>query len=538
MNGLRCHVTDTKPDSDAEWDDKEEMVLGVLEMYCQKDVWTTVADDSKFKTCKDKWAEIKRVYGGVGSMSSFNTWVALTSTALDESSPMLSQLQKLNDARITLENNDMKITNLQFSFILIKALPESYSAVASTILATGASKDLSPQMIQDRILNEEGRRSGASASLNKIAPIKRKGDKADKNKIKCYYCQKNGHKSTECRKKKKDAEEKEKKEKGSGAQSTKSVNAHVSTASIEEISDNDHIAISLYAAARSRWMVDSGATHHITPHRSDFINWNPAKGVVSLGGHAEINQIGTGTVAIRPSGGDKIVHLHNVMHVPDAGARYFSVSALMQKGGQITFKDKQFMISVRGQQIAQGYQEGNLFWIDTANVALHAISNAPTPIDLWHERMGHMSYPALERHKDSVKGINIDPSINQTASPCPGCELGKQTRSPFSGSSKRSERRLQIIHSDLGNSTGRPGVFFDDPHPHPPIPAPAPTGAGFPLSRVRVFPRDFERDGGFPHTKVAGSHGGFPYTKVAGQCTGPLDESVELISEGHSCHRA
>jgi hypothetical protein len=43
----------------------------------------------------------------------------------------------------------------------------------------------------------------------------------------------------------------------------------------------------------------------------------------------------------------------------------------------------------------------------------------------------------------------------------------------------------------LGNSMGRPGVFFDDPHPHPPIPVPAPMGAGFPLSRVRVFTRDF-----------------------------------------------
>ena len=93
-------------------------------------------------------------------------------------------------------------------------------------------------------------------------------------------------------------------------------------------------------------MVDSGATHHITPHRSDFISWTPAAGVVSLGGHAEISQIGTGTVVIRPSGGDKIVHLHNVMHVPDAGARYFSVSVLMQKGGQITFKDNILIISI------------------------------------------------------------------------------------------------------------------------------------------------------------------------------------------------
>ena len=451
MNGYRSHLTEAKPSGDAgkTWDPEEEIILGVLEMYCQKDIWQTVQDDSKFNTSKAKWEELKRVHGGVGSMSSFNTWVALTSTALDESSPMLAQLQKLNDARITLENNDMKVSALQFCFILLKALPDSYSTVASTILATGEPKDLSPQTIQDRILNEEGRRSGASASLNKIAPIKRKGDKADKSKIKCYYCQKLGHKSNECRKKKKDAEEKEKKEKGNSATTSKSVNAHITTASIEEIDDNNDLSVSLYAAARSRWMVDSGATHHITPNRSDFISWTPAKGTVSLGGHAEIAQIGTGTVAIRPSGGDKTVHLHDVMHVPDAGARYFSVSALMQKGGQITFKDKVITISAQGRQIAKGYQERNLFWIDTSNAALHAISNSPTSIQLWHERMGHMSTQALKRYKDSVKGIALDLSVIDTQSPCPGCELGKQSRSSFPGSSKRSDRRLRIVHSDL-----------------------------------------------------------------------------------------
>ena len=218
MNGLKNFITEENPnpsdeDKTKDWDAKQDMVLGVLEMYCQKDVWTLVADDSKFKSCKTKWDEIKRVYGGVGSMSSFNTWVALTGTALDEASPIQPQFQKMNDARITLENNDMKITDLQFCFILIKALPDSYTAVALTILATGEPSDLSPQKIQDRILNEEGRRSGASASLNKIAPIKRKGDKADKSKVKCHYCQKLGHKANECRKKKRDAEEKEKKEK-------------------------------------------------------------------------------------------------------------------------------------------------------------------------------------------------------------------------------------------------------------------------------------------------------------------------------------
>ena len=94
MNGLKKHITDTKDSNDTEWDSKEEIILGVLEMYCQKDVWTTVTDDSvnsKVKMCKEKWEKLKTVYGGIGSMSSFNTWVALTSTALDDSTLMLPQ---------------------------------------------------------------------------------------------------------------------------------------------------------------------------------------------------------------------------------------------------------------------------------------------------------------------------------------------------------------------------------------------------------------------------------------------------------------
>ena len=218
----------------------------------------------------------------------------------------------MNDARINLENNEIKITDLQFCFILIKALPESYSTVTSTILATGEPKSLSPKTIQDRILNEEGWCSRASASLNKVAPIKQHGNKSDKSKVKCFYCNKPGHKHNECWKKKKDNAEKDKKEKDKGKTTlgTKAVNAHIST-----VDDNEDLPVSLYAATRSRWMVDSGAMHHITLHHSNFIRWSPAQGVVSLGGHAEITQIGTGTVAIHPSRGDKVVHLQNVMHV-------------------------------------------------------------------------------------------------------------------------------------------------------------------------------------------------------------------------------
>jgi hypothetical protein len=57
-----------------------------------------------------------------------------------------------------------------------------------TILVTGDPLDLSLQKIQDWILNEKGWQFRASTFLNKIALIKCKGDKADKGKVKCFYC--------------------------------------------------------------------------------------------------------------------------------------------------------------------------------------------------------------------------------------------------------------------------------------------------------------------------------------------------------------
>jgi hypothetical protein len=173
-------------------------------------------------------------------MSAFNSWVTLTRTALEETKPMLVQLQKLNDACLTLASNEMTITDLQFCFILIKVLPELYSTVALTILATRVPADLKPQMIQERILNEEGHWSGASALLNQVAPVKKTSD------ITCFYCKKPSHKSPECWKKKWDMEQKAKgKGKATETQAVtlnKAIHAHIvpSTSTIAKVLDSNN----------------------------------------------------------------------------------------------------------------------------------------------------------------------------------------------------------------------------------------------------------------------------------------------------------
>jgi hypothetical protein len=131
-------------------------------------------------------------------------------------------------------------------------------------------------------------------------------------------------------------------------------------------------------------MVDSSATHHITPYQLDFTSWAPAKSTISLSGHTEIKQIGSGKVVTKLVGGDQSIQLtlHNVMHVPEAHMCYFSVGALLCKGGRILFKNMGFEISMQDHLVAKGYMEDNLFWFDSTNAALNVANLVSHPIDI------------------------------------------------------------------------------------------------------------------------------------------------------------
>ena len=95
----------------------------------------------------------------------------------------------------------------------------------------------------------------------------------------------------ECHKKKKDKAEKKKKEKvlSSG---NKAANSYVQVPSIIEIDNNNDISVSLYAADKICWIMDSGATHHIISHRSDFTDYTPIRGTVCHRDKSTTNQIG------------------------------------------------------------------------------------------------------------------------------------------------------------------------------------------------------------------------------------------------------
>ena len=377
-----------------DWNSVQKKSKAYLRLYCAPDVFATVESEIDYPTFKQKYDRLKETYGGVGSTAIFNLWIELTQARLDENSPLSPQLAKLNEARVKLANASMGVSDIQYCLILLNALPKSYEVVASTLLASGPASALKYSEITARILNEEGRKSGPSASLNAArAPVKSGKKKKDHTNLTCHYCNKKGHIQPDCRKKKKDDAEKKKKENEGGSGSgTKAANVHelvATTASIEEVNNSD-LSVSLYSAERLRWMMDSGATHHMSPRKSDFTDYTLCPGAVRLGDKSTVEQVGVGSVVLKTGLGTQLT-LTNVLHIPGLKTRFLSTRALVARGATVVFDRSSFKIAVNQRSIASGYLENNLYWLDSSLVSLNAHTRrASMPLHVWHQRMGHM----------------------------------------------------------------------------------------------------------------------------------------------------
>jgi hypothetical protein len=373
---------------------------------------------------------------------------------LNNNVPMATQLAKLNEACVSLSNASMGVTDIQFCLILLNALPASYEVVAFTILASGTPSALSHMEIIVQIINEEGRCT-ANPLLNvaRAAPIRSAGrkKKSDNSSLTCHYCQKKGHIKPNCQKKKWDEVKKKKKEEGSSASGSKLANSHVlvdTTASIMEVTENE-ITASLYAMWSDQWMLNSEATHHITPHRSDFSSYTPAKGSVHLGDKSTQDQIGVGSVIIKSPQGCTII-LSNVLHVLGVQTHFISIGTLTGKGAKVQFLKDGFEITLNGRMIVIGYLEGHLYWLNSSSISVNShIKSAPT-LHTWHQCMGHMSHVALKNHgPKAVIGLDLDASTMAIPTMCYGCKTRKITHKPFPSSAKTTSRILEVVHSDL-----------------------------------------------------------------------------------------
>ena len=220
------------------------------------------------------------------------------------------------------------------------------------------------------------------------------------------------------------------------------------------------------------FILDSGATCHISPIRSDFstlrsIAEHPITG---LGG-ARVYAIGIGTVELTVDSGHRLL-LNDVLFVPASTVRLISVVSLNREQRYFTIfgPDDCWLTDTNGAVVAHGTVSAtrNLYTLSsdspgnlpkllgdqTALPILPYVSYVSTntpDVETWHRRLAHCSVQTvLDMARNGVvRGMPID--LSTLPPKCDHCIVGKQTRSsvPKVREGPKATRRLERVFVDL-----------------------------------------------------------------------------------------
>ena len=208
------------------------------------------------------------------------------------------------------------------------------------------------------------------------------------------------------------------------------------------------------------FVLDSGATCHISPTRSDFKNFRdiPPQPITGLGG-ARVYAVGIGTIELNVDQ-SRCLTLDNVLFVPTSTVRLISVVALSRDQQIFTIfgPNDCWLTDTDGIIIARGVVSStrNLYTltsIDTCPSIPHIgfIATRTPNIETWHRRLAHCGVNTIidMARNGIVSGMPIDLSVLPPL--CDHCIVGKQTRRPVPRVREglKASRRLERVYVDL-----------------------------------------------------------------------------------------
>ena len=409
----------------------------------------------------------------------------LWSLRLREGEDMASHLNEFRDlanqiANLSAGDDSTQIQGVDLVSMLSLSLPDSYEPLIMALQSR--SEELTFDFMAGRLLQESTRRQAASANGNGpsngqsafVAGSGRfegrrgniRGNKSQRGarfngrgrsnfgatdatrfgntganqgrekKVsgRCHYCDKEGHWKNECLKRKADE---------TGGKHRKE-------------QEGQHTAFTATMNKRNEineWIIDSGASQHISAHRNRFINYQTIRSMkIQIGDGSEIEAIGKGDMELTI--GSMKITLVSVLHVPAIGSNLLSVAKIVDHGHHVVFSPTGCHISSDQGTRVQGIREGNIYLLRTENRALVALSNrdSATTAEVWLRRLGHrdFSQKAQEVLHKGVTGLEIRgeewESVDRV---CTTCAAGRQHKETMTGTREKTENLLQNIHSDV-----------------------------------------------------------------------------------------
>lgn len=205
------------------------------------------------------------------------------------------------------------------------------------------------------------------------------------------------------------------------------------------------------------WIVDSGASHHMTWGAEKLTQLGPCKPVkIKLANGKVHTATKAGTVEFDAlvDGDTVAVTLEDVLVVPGLAVSLLSVPTAVGRGFSVTFDAAGVHIYKGGRVVMQGAYQGDICVVSVPGDkgGRSGTAHAAVTADVWHHRFAHAGADSLARVPQAVTGMDAAPSQlrRQGGVSCDPCMRGKMTRLPFPASTTRTTRPLELIHTDVG----------------------------------------------------------------------------------------
>jgi GAG-pre-integrase domain/gag-polypeptide of LTR copia-type len=217
--------------------------------------------------------------------------------------------------------------------------------------------------------------------------------------------------------------------------------------SVSHMADTGNSNTGFNFSKEEEWVLDSGATDHMTNSATDLTNMkNPRKNGIFNANGICYPVSGTGDVVISPT-----VTLHNTLVVLSLSTKLISIGQLTKDLNcvMLMFPDYCIFQDIHTKKIlGRGTRRGGLYYLDNEKTGSSLISVEFTELEkriwLWHKQLGHPSFGYMKKlFPQFFIGCNHENFV------CEICIKAKSHRSTYLAHDNKKSVIFYLIHTDV-----------------------------------------------------------------------------------------
>lgn len=409
-------------------------------------------------TARIAWNQLKEYHERASLSNKVRIMREICSLKLSEGGDAELHISRMTELFAKLSALGEKLSDNWVVAMLLSSLPRSYDTLI-TALETRPENDLTISLVQSKLLEENQKKSKQLPSETALkSAAESRSFKKNFNTVECFFCKKKGHQKRDCRQYKDWLNKNPQKQ-------------------VNTVQEQNFVFTTPHEKFSSEWIVDSGASCHISREKQSFVNLNVnARGQVMVGNGASISAEGRGECRIQFINEDNVPSseiLSDVYYIPKMTGNLLSVRQLAEKGYDLMFTSTGCEINKNGKNLAVADMRSGLYYLrtqDSINTAVNHKHNEHC-IHSLHQKFGHRDPEAIRSMVSANMMDNLKLVECGIIQKCEVCLQGKFARLPFpKKSNSQSVAPGDLVHTDVcgpmrtGSASGKRYfvTFIDD----------------------------------------------------------------------------